>query len=250
MDRMSDPDRSTGAAVSGADNTDGVLRITVDNDGTGPADLWLAAIDHITAESERLLAAMAAEVGPSTNTVIAGGWTRMSSIRRAKTASLPHVRYSDRSQAGAFGAALFAAHAVDAAAVLAAAGNPDAVGIDEPSGPTQEFAAAFRRRTPHHRPGRGHCAGHHPNARGDSHMTSTTDQTTTAAKTLADIATEQNTFAIVAMDQRNTLKRMYKAVGVEDPSQQEMTEIKADTVAALRGTASAFLLDPTYGTRR
>jgi len=79
-------------------------------------------------------------------------------------------------------------------------------------------------------------------------MTSTTDHTTTAAKTLADIATEQNTFAIVAMDQRNTLKRMYKAVGIENPSQQEMTEIKADTVAALRGTASAFLLDPTYGT--
>jgi tagatose-1,6-bisphosphate aldolase len=79
-------------------------------------------------------------------------------------------------------------------------------------------------------------------------MTSTTDQITTAAKTLADIATEQNTFAIVAMDQRNTLKRMYKAVGIEDPSLQEMTEIKADTVAALRGTASAFLLDPTYGT--
>jgi len=143
MDRLSDPDRSLGAAVSGADNIDGVLRITVDNDGIGPADLWLAAIDHITAESERLLEAMAAEVGPSTKTVVAGGWTRMSSIRRAKTASLPHVRFSDRSQAGAFGAALFAAHAVDAAAVLAAAGNPDAVGIDEPSGPTQEFAAAF-----------------------------------------------------------------------------------------------------------
>jgi len=143
IDRLTDPDRSTGVAVSGADNTDGVLRISVDNDGTGPADLWLATIDHITAESERLLVAMAAEVGPSENTVIAGGWTRMSSIRRAKTASLRHVRYSDRSQAGAFGAALFAAHAVDAAAVLAAAGRSDAVGIDEPSGPTPEFAAAF-----------------------------------------------------------------------------------------------------------
>jgi sugar (pentulose or hexulose) kinase len=146
MDRMTDADRSTGATVSGADNTDGVLRISVEGDGTGPADLWLAAIDHITAESERLLAAMAAEVGPSERTVIAGGWTRMSSIRRAKSASLPHVRYSDRSQAGAFGAALFAAHAVEAAAVLATAGRPDAVGIDEPSGPTQEFAAAFAAR--------------------------------------------------------------------------------------------------------
>ncbi len=143
MDRLADPDRSVGVAVTGAANTDGVLQISVDNDGTGPADLWLATIDHITAESERLLAAMAAEVGPSERTVIAGGWTRMSSIRRAKSASLPHVRYSDRSQAGAFGAALFAAHAVEAAAMLATADRHDAIGIDEPSGPTQEFAAAF-----------------------------------------------------------------------------------------------------------
>ncbi len=70
---------------------------------------------------------------------------------------------------------------------------------------------------------------------------------TTAVTTLADIATEQNTFAIVAMDQRNTLKRMYHAVGIPDPSDEELTQIKADTVQALRGTASAFLLDPTFG---
>jgi tagatose-1,6-bisphosphate aldolase len=76
-------------------------------------------------------------------------------------------------------------------------------------------------------------------------MTSTTNRP--ATKTLADIATDANTFAIVAMDQRNTLKRMYAAVGVTDPTLEEMTAIKADTVAALRGTASAFLLDPTYG---
>ena len=64
---------------------------------------------------------------------------------------------------------------------------------------------------------------------------------------LAGIATEQNTFAIVAMDQRNTLKRMYHAAGITDPSDAELTQIKSDTVQALRGTASAFLLDPTFG---
>jgi len=76
-------------------------------------------------------------------------------------------------------------------------------------------------------------------------MTSTTQPTKRSG--LAAIATEQNTFAIVAMDQRNTLKRMFHAVGTADPSAEEMTLLKADTVAALRDTASAFLLDPTYG---
>ncbi len=65
---------------------------------------------------------------------------------------------------------------------------------------------------------------------------------------LASIATEQATFAIVAMDQRNTLKRMYHAVGIPDPSDEELVQIKADTVQALRGIASGYLLDPTFGT--
>ncbi len=65
---------------------------------------------------------------------------------------------------------------------------------------------------------------------------------------LATIATEQATFAIVAMDQRNTLKRMYHAVGIPDPSDEELVQIKADTVQALRGSASGYLLDPTFGT--
>lgn len=65
---------------------------------------------------------------------------------------------------------------------------------------------------------------------------------------LAGIATSQATFAIVAMDQRNTLKRMYHAVGIPDPSDDELVQIKADTVQALRGSASGYLLDPTFGT--
>lgn len=70
---------------------------------------------------------------------------------------------------------------------------------------------------------------------------------TSITTTLADIATEQKTFAIVAMDQRNTLKRMFHAKGIADPSHEELVQIKADTVQALRGTASGFLLDPTFG---
>lgn len=64
---------------------------------------------------------------------------------------------------------------------------------------------------------------------------------------LASIATPEGTLAIVAMDQRNTLKRMYAAAGITDADTAELTSIKADTVQALRGSASAFLLDPDYG---
>ena len=71
---------------------------------------------------------------------------------------------------------------------------------------------------------------------------------TTTRTGLAAIATSQRTFAIVAMDQRNTLKRMYHAAGIADPSDEELIQIKADTVQALRGSASGYLLDPTFGT--
>jgi tagatose-1,6-bisphosphate aldolase len=74
-----------------------------------------------------------------------------------------------------------------------------------------------------------------------------TPDLSTSATTLADIAGPDGTFAVVAMDQRNTLKRMYHAVGNEAPTTEELVGIKSDTIRALSPLASAFLLDPTYG---
>jgi tagatose-1,6-bisphosphate aldolase len=68
-----------------------------------------------------------------------------------------------------------------------------------------------------------------------------------ATASLADIATDDGTFAVVAMDQRNTLKRMFAAVGHENPSEEELRGVKEDVITALAPAASAFLLDPTYG---
>lgn len=67
------------------------------------------------------------------------------------------------------------------------------------------------------------------------------------ALSLSDIATEDNTFAMVAMDQRNTFKRMYRAVGIESLDDEDLVDIKADVVNGLKGSANAFLLGPTYG---
>jgi tagatose-1,6-bisphosphate aldolase len=65
-------------------------------------------------------------------------------------------------------------------------------------------------------------------------------------KTLADIALDNGVFAIIAMDQRNTLKRMFKAVDI-DASDEDLRAAKADVARALTRAASAILLDPTYG---
>ena len=65
-------------------------------------------------------------------------------------------------------------------------------------------------------------------------------------KTLADIALDNGVFAIIAMDQRNTLKRMFKAVDIE-ASEEDLRAAKADVARALTPAASAILLDPTYG---
>ena len=65
-------------------------------------------------------------------------------------------------------------------------------------------------------------------------------------KTLADIASDDGVFAIIAMDQRNTLRRMFKAVDIE-ASEEDLRTAKADVARALTPAASGMLLDPTFG---
>lgn len=65
-------------------------------------------------------------------------------------------------------------------------------------------------------------------------------------RSLDDIAAKGGTFAIVAMDQRNTLRRMFTAVG-RAGTDQELRDAKADVARALTPLASGLLSDPTYG---
>ncbi|GAA2010902.1 carbohydrate kinase [Nakamurella flavida] len=131
------PPHAAGVRVTGAGNDDGALRITVDADGTTPAALWVAALDHGIGAIVDLLAVMGAQVGPSTRTVVAGGWTRMASVRMAKQAALPGVTFSQRQQAGAYGATLFARQA----GVRAEGGPPN----DPTTETTPEPGASARR---------------------------------------------------------------------------------------------------------
>jgi tagatose 1,6-diphosphate aldolase/sulfofructosephosphate aldolase len=65
-------------------------------------------------------------------------------------------------------------------------------------------------------------------------------------RSLDTLAAEAGTFAIIAMDQRNTLRRMFTAVG-RDGTDQELRDAKADVARALTPLASGLLSDPTYG---
>ena len=75
---------------------------------------------------------------------------------------------------------------------------------------------------------------------------STTRMTTELERTLADIATRDGVFSIIAMDQRNTLRRMFSAVGI-DATDDDLITAKTDVARALTPLASGILFDPTYG---
>jgi tagatose-1,6-bisphosphate aldolase len=70
--------------------------------------------------------------------------------------------------------------------------------------------------------------------------------TPTAAPGLAPVSGPDGTLAIVAMDQRNTLRRMLAAV--DRPSDTDtLRSFKVDVVEALSPAATAVLLDPEFG---
>ena len=70
--------------------------------------------------------------------------------------------------------------------------------------------------------------------------------TPSTTRSLADIAAPDGIFSIIAMDQRNTLRRMFSAVGI-DASDDDLVAAKADVARALTPFASGILFDPTYG---
>jgi tagatose-1,6-bisphosphate aldolase len=70
--------------------------------------------------------------------------------------------------------------------------------------------------------------------------------TTRPINGLASIADSDGVFSIVAMDQRNTLRRMFAAVNIE-PTESDMFEAKISITEFLSKSASGILLDPQYG---
>jgi tagatose-1,6-bisphosphate aldolase len=69
---------------------------------------------------------------------------------------------------------------------------------------------------------------------------------TRALNGLSSISNSEGIFSIVAMDQRNTLKKMFTAVGVT-ATDEDMFTAKIAVASALSKAASGILLDPTWG---
>ncbi|MEB3369421.1 hypothetical protein [Saccharopolyspora mangrovi] len=64
--------------------------------------------------------------------------------------------------------------------------------------------------------------------------------------TLADIARPDGTFAIVALDQRNTLRRMFTAAD-QHVDDDVLRTFKGDVIGGLSPSASGLLVDPDFG---
>jgi sugar (pentulose or hexulose) kinase len=89
---------------------DVVLRI---QDGATPAAIWTAAVRYTAGQAAALLEGIEKIVGPHRRAVAAGGWTRMASVRAAKSAVLDPLSFSGIIQPGVTGAALLARHALE-----------------------------------------------------------------------------------------------------------------------------------------
>ncbi len=73
-----------------------------------------------------------------------------------------------------------------------------------------------------------------------------TKAVTRALNGLSSISNSDGIFSIVAMDQRNTLRKMFTAVGVT-ATDEDMSGAKIAVASALSKAASGILLDPTWG---
>ena len=81
-------------------------------DGATPASVWAAAARYTAAQAGLLLCDIAKIVGPHRRAVAAGGWTRMASVRAAKSAVVDSISFSPVVQPGVTGAALLAEFAL------------------------------------------------------------------------------------------------------------------------------------------
>jgi sugar (pentulose or hexulose) kinase len=99
-----------GLEITGAGPTGNEVIIRLQDHAT-PAALWAAATRYAATETRMLLSSIERIVGPHHRAVASGGWTRMSSVRAAKSSAIDHLTFSPETQPGVTGAALLAMYA-------------------------------------------------------------------------------------------------------------------------------------------
>lgn len=80
-------------------------------DGVRPAALWRAAVEDMIELADHQLALVGSEAGTYTDVVAGGGWLNNPAVCAAKQRQYPHLRTTDLTEPGAYGAALMAARA-------------------------------------------------------------------------------------------------------------------------------------------
>ncbi len=83
-------------------------------DGDSPAHRWRAALEEVTEQAADIHDAMSAVAGPHRKLVVTGGWSRSAGFLAVKRRRFGDLTQTDVSEAGARGAALFAAKAAAA----------------------------------------------------------------------------------------------------------------------------------------
>jgi sugar (pentulose or hexulose) kinase len=101
----------SGVAVEGDGRTDEDVVIRV-QDGATPAAVWTAATRHTARLTRQLLDDIEPIVGTHRAALAAGGWTRMRSVRAAKSAAIDRLGFSAEEEPGAVGAALLAEYSL------------------------------------------------------------------------------------------------------------------------------------------
>ena len=91
----------------------GLSIVGVDDDAT-PAGLWRASVTHLVDLGQELLTFMEAASAPRQRTVLAGGWVHDAMVVQAKRSAIGEFEVSEVDEAGALGAAMFAAIAAGA----------------------------------------------------------------------------------------------------------------------------------------
>jgi sugar (pentulose or hexulose) kinase len=82
-------------------------------EGTGPAQVWRAALDEVTRRASDIDAAMTAVSGKHNNFIVTGGWARSDALLEIKRRAFGRLTYPDVVEAGARGAAMLAGVAAD-----------------------------------------------------------------------------------------------------------------------------------------
>jgi sugar (pentulose or hexulose) kinase len=101
----------SGVVVEGDGRTDQDVVIRVQDDAT-PAAVWTAATRHTARLTRQLLDDIEPIVGTHRAALAAGGWTRMRSVRTAKSAAIDRLGFSGEEEPGAVGAALLAEYSL------------------------------------------------------------------------------------------------------------------------------------------